>query len=859
MRKAFQPAGVVLAIAVLSLSACSRSSAPGGSAGTASSADYGYDFPAPKNAPWSEFRHDRRNTGRALIEAQYAGDKPWFYQTGKGVFSPPVIDGNGTIYIGSADRFFYALRKDGSLLWKFETGEIIDSGAALTKADPKLGTETVTFGSGDEYLYQLRTDNGKVVWKTKAKNATASTQLVNWWEGHVVHGKDGTFYAGNTGGAAYAINPDGSIKWQHAVGNSVWGIAAEADDGTTYWASLDPTANFFALDKTGAQKWAKIVLGFATSPPSIGSDGTVYASSFDGMLYAMDPATGLQKWTYQTGDHIYAGTALIDDDKGVTQKIILASTDGSVYCLDPSGALLWRYDTGDVIRSSPVVGSAPAAEKREIVYVGSSDGRLYAINADDGKRRWSFDTTAHSDPVLRDRNDLNASPALGTTGVVIAGEHGQVWYVPYDYCLQASDKRCSKDPGQTFADNVNTIYYVSPGGSTQQDGTEGNLVGLPLLTSRFVLRENGTTMDGRMVNALPTTSESLVTITPSLPFTADVSGDGHFMHIAPNGFAEPDTDYSVQVSAPYTGGVGAPGVVNAGYQFHTLPLGPALPLNVGADSVSAFNLARLALPLPSFIPSINQIGFDSYDWIVGTIDKTAPDANGRGNVLLWVIGALRDASGFPQVNSSGKFEFRFPLQGQYRNNDLLVSNKALTVTVSFGPVPTRLFQVSGRLGTDMVMEQPAVHVDIFCPEVPTYGVLLNLFKLCNNRQHMPVLGTYLTRAYPSAGKANQRPNNVSVSSFTMTPATALAAGSATARFAVSGSYKKAQHVMSILLTDAATGEPLPIDYLTNLTVTANAAGDVDTATLAIPSGTTMPAQVKGYVISDVFPLLTKTF
>ena len=461
--------------------------------------------------------------------------------------------------------------------------------------------------------------------------------------------------------------------------------------------------------------------------------------------------------------------------------------------------------------------------------------------------------------MLRDRNDLNSSPALSATGIAIGGEHGQLWYVPYDYCLKVADSRCSKDPGQTFADNVSTIFYVSPGGNTQQDGTEGDLAGLPLLTSRFVLRENGTTQDGRMLNALPTTSESLVTITPPVPFSADISGDGHFMHIAPNGFTQPDTDYTVQVSAPYTAGLAAPGVITSGYQFHTLPLGPALPLNVGENSVSAFNLARLALPLPSFIPSINQIGFDSYDWIVGTLDKSAPDANGSGNVLLWVIGALRDSRGFPQVNSSGKFEFRFPLQGQYRHNDLLLSNKALTLTVSFGSVPMKLFQVSGRLGTDMVMEQPAIHVDVFCPDVPTYGLLLNLFKLCNNRQYMPVLGTYLTRAYPSSGTANKRPGNVSVSSLTLAPATALAAGNVTAKFAVSGSYKKAQHVVSILLTNAATGEPLPIDYLTNLTVTANAAGDVDTATLAIPSGTAMPAQVKAYVISDVYPLLVKTF
>lgn len=846
-------------IACGGLAACSKSApvSPDGSL-PVGSANYGYDYPAPKNAPWPEFRHDRRNTGRSPVRAAYAGDRPWFYQTGKGIFSPPVIGGDGTIYVGSGDRFFYALRANGALAWKFETGEIIDSAATLA-IDPRSGAETVTFGSGDEYLYRLRT-SGDPVWKTKANNTAGATQLVNWWEGHVVQGKDGTLYAGNTGGAAYALNPqDGSIKWSHTVGNSVWGVAAEADDGTTYWASLDPQNNFFALDKTGAQKWAKVIAAFATSPPSIGSDGTVYASSFDGQLYALDPATGLQKWTYMTGDHIYAGTALIDDRQGITQRIILASTDGSVYCLNPSGALLWRYDTGDAIRSSPAVGEAPDGEQRQIVYVGSSDGKLYAINADNGKRRWSFDTTPHSDPVLRDRNDLNSSPALGTTGIAIGGEHGQLWYVPYDYCLHTTDARCDRDPGQTFPDDVNTVYYVSPGGSTQQDGTEGDLAGAALLTTRYVLRQGGTTQDGRLVNAMPTTAESLVSITPAVPFTADVSGDGHFMHIALSDFLAPDSDYSVTVSAPYTAGTAAPGTVTAGYRFHTLPPGPALPLTVGTDSVSAFNLARLAVPLPAFIPSINQIGFDSYDWVVGTLDKTAPDTRDSGNVLLWIVGALRDANGFPQINATGKFEFRFPLYGRYRHNDLILANNALALTFSFGTVPMKLFQVSGRLGTDMVMQQPAIHVDVFCPDVPTYGPLLNLFKLCNNRQHLPVAGTYLTKPYPAAGSANQRPAQVGVASFTYTAPSAVSAGSAVARIAVGAPYPKARHALSILLADADSGVPVAIDYQTNLAVTADAAGNPDTVTLTIPSGTTMPSHLKGYVITDVFPLLTKIF
>ena len=92
-----------------------------------------------------------------------------------------------------------------------------------------------------------------------------------------------------------------------------------------------------------------------------------------------------------------------------------------LYALTPSGKLLWKYDSG---RSHPFLAGGGQerrpGESRDIVYFGSSNGKLYALDADTGARRWSFDTTLYDDPILVDRNDLNSSPALGMTGVYIA-------------------------------------------------------------------------------------------------------------------------------------------------------------------------------------------------------------------------------------------------------------------------------------------------------------------------------------------------------------------------------------------------------------------------------------------------------
>ncbi|MFW5968611.1 MAG: PQQ-binding-like beta-propeller repeat protein, partial [Persicimonas sp.] len=61
--------------------------------------------------------------------------------------------------------------------------------------------------------------------------------------------------------------------------------------------------------------------------------------------------------------------------------------------------LQWEFGTGDRVRSSPTVVD-------DTVYVGSNDGNLYALNADDGEEEWRQnlgDAVASSPTVVDDR------------------------------------------------------------------------------------------------------------------------------------------------------------------------------------------------------------------------------------------------------------------------------------------------------------------------------------------------------------------------------------------------------------------------------------------------------------------------
>jgi uncharacterized repeat protein (TIGR01451 family) len=89
-----------------------------------------------------------------------------------------------------------------------------------------------------------------------------------------------------------------------------------------------------------------------------------------------------RKWTYATGAFVESSPAVVS---GV---VYIGSDDGNLYALNAStGQKLWSFSTG----SGQSILDAPAVADG-VVYIGSYDGILYALNASTGKELWSFVT-----------------------------------------------------------------------------------------------------------------------------------------------------------------------------------------------------------------------------------------------------------------------------------------------------------------------------------------------------------------------------------------------------------------------------------------------------------------------------------
>jgi outer membrane protein assembly factor BamB len=383
----------------------------------------GYAVPLAPSSPWPKFRRDNVQDGRSPLRPSMTGGALWTVRTGGGIFASPIIGADGTVYVGSADRNFWAISASGRVMWRFRTGEIIDSSGLLDNRG------RVYVPSGDGHIYALNARTGALIWRFAALPPSATGAFINWFEGNIAIGPNGTLDAPNDGFRTYAINRDtGQALWALPTRDQTWSLpAVDAPTGRLYIGNnffLGGAPNVFALSPAGSPEWSAQVLGSVVSSPLLTSNRLVVVGGFDGYVHAYDRATGAQRWSFATRDHIYSSAAQLSDG-----TIVIASTDGTIYGLDPAtGRERWHYDTLNPIRSSPAV------DGDDDTHIGTGDGRILVLNRN-GKRLWALRVT--SDP----RATLNASPALGSRVIVAADSHGSIFSVPSDFCLRPGQRR----------------------------------------------------------------------------------------------------------------------------------------------------------------------------------------------------------------------------------------------------------------------------------------------------------------------------------------------------------------------------------------------------------------------------------
>jgi hypothetical protein len=256
-----------------------------------------------------------------------------------------------------------------------------------------------------------------------------------------------------------------------------------------------------------------------------------------------------------------------------------------------------------------------------------------------------------------------------------------------------------------------------------------------------------------------------------------------------------------------------------------------------------WELRRLALPLPTLLPSYNQIGFDSLHYLIGMVEPSGDP----GRALAWVVGGKR-AAGAQETVVDPATKVLFPLEVAHDGGLLTMQNlDGFSIEFNRIRLPFQLFRVATRVNPDATAQTPlAVDVVAECAGITFYGQFLRQLGFCNPQTD--VLNVF--------GAAELAPFGDGVQAAPAGVGTVdLAADAAGVTATLSGTTLRPDaQVVALLVVDATTGAPVPLDYGYATTRTTHPDGTL--ATVRIPFTTpvdALPTSLRAYLMVDTYP------
>jgi outer membrane protein assembly factor BamB len=172
------------------------------------------------------------------------------------------------------------------------------------------------------------------------------------------------------------------LRWSYQAKDAI-GSSAAIVDGAVYVASMDGVLHAIDL-ATGKVRWQhQAGTSIEESSPAVRA-GVVYVGDLDGVFHAVDAATGNPRWTFKAEGEIRSSPNFAGD------RVYFGSYDQTLYCLSAvTGALIWKYRTDGPVHCTPAIA-------QDTVYISGCDEQLRAIDAVTGRQRFALPLGAYT-------------------------------------------------------------------------------------------------------------------------------------------------------------------------------------------------------------------------------------------------------------------------------------------------------------------------------------------------------------------------------------------------------------------------------------------------------------------------------
>jgi outer membrane protein assembly factor BamB len=309
------------------------------------------------------------------------------YDAGSAIRSSPILRA-GTLYVGSSDGTLAALdAATGAPRWRCHV-------AGAVASTPAVDERAVYFASRDGLLHALDARTGRERWHHRFDAALGPDDYWDYFLSSPVL-VDGVLLIGGGDGHVVALDAaSGRVKWRVDVGARVRStIAAQA--GTLVFGTMDGHVRALRASD-GAALWSFATDGAAhkfadagndttsvvASPTIVGSsaDALVAVGGRDGMLYALDLATGRLRWRLT---HDGSSWMLATATDGRTLYVAGGSA-AIVQAVDAAtGTERWRSKTHSAVFASLALAG-------DTLLASDFTGALVGLDRATGHRRWEF-------------------------------------------------------------------------------------------------------------------------------------------------------------------------------------------------------------------------------------------------------------------------------------------------------------------------------------------------------------------------------------------------------------------------------------------------------------------------------------
>jgi outer membrane protein assembly factor BamB len=240
----------------------------------------------------------------------------WRTPSGKAITGAAAVDvTSGSVFVGAADGYLYALSTTGGQLWKYRVAATVPEAPAL---DPwgKVLVVTAPTATGS-WVRELNASTGAELWTVSIPGSVGASPVIG----------GGMIYVGSSDHELYALSElNGSRIWSFTTGGPVEASAAlfysfvafGSDDGNLYVAQAATGRLLVSMPTTIA---ARGVVVAGETVIEAGLHGTLVGARYSGNIV----------WSYATGERFSARPALANG------TVYAASTVGHLYAFTPQG------------------------------------------------------------------------------------------------------------------------------------------------------------------------------------------------------------------------------------------------------------------------------------------------------------------------------------------------------------------------------------------------------------------------------------------------------------------------------------------------------------------------------------------